>query len=108
MENNSKNESVGKKIGKGLGRFFVGLLMLIILLAINLLVIGIAIFEFISIDMDTPIALIVGIVLSLIYAAVVYLIPYLRSMKNTCRWWAWCAIGDAIWWGYLLISNALF
>jgi len=103
-----KEESTGKAIAKGTGKFFVALLMLIILLAINLFVIGIAVVEFIEFDMDTPMALTVGIVLSLIYAAVIFIIPYLRHMKNTCRWWAWLAIGDAIWWGYLLISGGGF
>jgi uncharacterized BrkB/YihY/UPF0761 family membrane protein len=111
MENNVENikkDFFGKKLGKGTGKFFVGLLMLLILIAINLLVIGIAVFEFFETDIDTPVALTVGIVLSLIYAIVVFVIPYLRSMKNTCRWWAWLAIGDAIWWGYLLISGGGF
>lgn len=111
MENNienNKKDSFGKKLGKGTGKFFVGLIMFLIIIAINLLVIGIAVFEFIELDMDTPIALTVGIVLSVIYAIVVFAIPYLRSMKNSCRWWAWLAIGDAIWWGYLLISGGGF
>lgn len=111
MENNTENtkkDSSGKTIGKGALKFLVGLIMFLILLAINLLVLGIAVFEFIESDMDTPIALTIGIVLSLVYAIVVYAIPYLRSMKNTCRWWAWLAIGDAIWWGYLLITGGGF
>lgn len=104
MEKKEKN-SIGKNVAKGTGKFLVGLIMFLILLAINIVVIGVGVFEFINLDMDTPVALAIGIALSLIYAIVVYAIPYLRSMKNTCRWWAWLAIGDAIWWAYLLISG---
>ena len=105
---NEKGKKIGKRIASGAGKFFVGLMMFLILIAINLLVIGIAVFEFFEFNIDTPVALTIGIVLSLIYAAVVFIIPYLRSMKNSCRWWAWCAIGDAIWWAYLLITSGGF
>ena len=54
--------------------------------------------------MDTPVALTMGIVLSLIYAIVVFLIPYLRKM-STVKWFAICALGDAAWWAYLLFTN---
>lgn len=98
------NDSLGKKAAKGLGKFFVGLLMFIILVAITLFVMGVAVFEFLDSDMDTPVALTTGIVLSVIYAIVVFVIPYLRKM-GTVKWFAICALGDAAWWAYLLFTN---
>ena len=38
------NDSLGKKATKSLGKFFVGLLMFIILVAITLFVMGVAVF----------------------------------------------------------------
>jgi uncharacterized membrane protein len=99
-----ENESIGKKAAKGVVKFFVGLLMFLILIAITFFVCGVAVFEFMSSDINTPFALIIGVILSLIYAAVVFVIPYLRKM-GTMRWFAICALGDAIWWIYLLIAG---
>ena len=98
------NDSSGKKAAKGLGRFFVGLFMFIILTAITVFVLGVSVFEFITSDMDTPVALTLGIVLSLIYAIIVFIIPYLRKI-GTVKWFAFLALGDAAWWAYLLFTN---
>jgi len=106
MKNETSNlDSTGKKIGKGIAKFFVALLMFIILIGITLFVVGVAIAEFINSDMDTPVALTLGIILSVIYAIVVFAVPYLRKMKNSCRWFAILALGDAAWWAYLLITG---
>ena len=98
------NDSLGTKAAKGLGKFFVGLLMFIILVAITLFVLGAAVFEFIESDMDTPVALGLGIGLSVVYAIIVFVIPYLRKI-GTVKWFAICALGDAAWWAYLLFTN---
>ena len=98
------HDSLGKKAAKGLGNFFVGMLMFIVLLAITLFVMGVAVFEFLDSNMDTPVALTIGIVLSLIYAIIVFVIPYFRAM-GTVKWFAICALGDAAWWAYLLLTN---
>jgi len=98
------NDSLGKKATKGIRNFFVGLLMFIILVAITLFVMGVAVFEFINSNMETPVALRLGICLSVIYAIIVFVIPYLRKM-NSVKWFAICALGDAAWWAYLLFTN---
>ena len=98
------NESLEKKAAKGVGKFFVGLLMFIILLAITIFVMGAAVFEFFHSNIDTPVALGLGIALSLVYAIIVFVIPYLRKM-GTVKWFAICALGDAAWWAYLLFTK---
>lgn len=99
----SSDESLGKKAAKGIGKFFIGLLMFIILAAITVLVLGIAVFEFIYTDLDTPVALGIGIGLSVLYAIIVFAIPYLRKM-GIVKWWAILALGDTAWWTYLLFT----
>lgn len=98
------NDSLGKKTAKGLRKFFVGLVMFIILVAITFFVMAVAFFEFLNLNMGTPLALTIGIVLSVIYAIVVFVIPYLRKMR-TVKWFAICALVDAAWWAYLLFTN---
>ena len=65
---------------------------------------GVSVFEFINSDMDTPVALGLGIALSLVYAIIIFIIPYLRKIGSV-KWFAYIAIGDAIWWAYLLFTN---
>jgi uncharacterized membrane protein len=103
-KNMASDVSIGKRAARGTVKFFVGLLMLIILIAITVLVLGMAVFEFIESDIDTPVALGVGIGLSVVYAIVVFAIPYLRKM-SIVKWWAILALLDAAWWAYLLITN---
>ena len=44
---------------------------------------------------------VLGIVLSVIFAILVFLIPYYR--RNVyIRWLAWLALGDAAWWTYVM------
>jgi len=98
------NESLGKKAGNSITKFFVSLLMFIILIAITVFVMGVAVLEFINFDMDTPMALGLGVGLSLIYAVIIYAIPYLRNMSSV-KWFAICALGGALWWAYLLLTH---
>lgn len=100
----SSNDTITQKASKGFTKFLVGLLMFIILVAISLFVMGVAIFEFLDSNIDTPVALTLGIILSVIYAIIVYIIPYLRKIGSV-RWFALCALGDAAWWIYLLATN---
>ena len=100
----SNKETLGKQAASGLLRFIVGLIMFLILAGITFLVMGAAVFEFIHMNMKTPAALTLGIVASLIYALIVYLIPYLRKI-GTVRWFAYCALMDAAWWAYLLFTE---
>lgn len=96
--------SITKSTAKGIGRFISGLIMFLILVGITFVVLGVAVFEFIHLDMEAKGALTIGIVLSIIYALLVFIIPYFRK-SPTVRWFAYCALGDAIWWIYLLISG---
>lgn len=100
----STAESLGSKAASGIGKFFIGILMFIILVAITIFVMGAAVFELINSSMDTPVALGLGIALSVIYAIVIFTIPYLRKI-GTVKWFAICAIGDAVCWAYLLFTN---
>lgn len=100
----STNDTIAQKASKGIIKFLVALLMFIILVAISLFVMGVAVFEFLDSNIDTPVALTLGVILSVLYAIVVYIIPYLRKISSV-RWFAFCALGDAAWWIYLLVTN---
>jgi hypothetical protein len=100
----SSDESLGKKAASGFAKFLVALVMFIILVAITVFVLGVAVFEFINSNIATPKALITGIVLSVIYAVIVFVVPYLRKIDSV-KWFAFCALGDAAWWAYLLITD---
>ncbi len=79
------------------------ILFLLVALLINVLVFGIAVFQFINWNIETSTALTVGIVLSVIYAIVVYASPSLRK-NSYIRWLGFLAVADAAWWIYLLIG----
>ena len=100
----SSEESLGKKAAGGFARFLVALVMFIVLVAITIFVLGVAVFEFIDSNIKTPKALITGIVLSLLYAIIIFVVPYLRKIDSV-KWFAFCALGDAAWWAYLLITD---
>ena len=100
----SSTDSIGKTAAKGFTKFLVALAMFIVLLAITLLVLGTAVFDFLNFDLKAKRALILGIVLSIIYGLVVFIIPYFRK-SGTIRWFGICAFGDAAWWAYLLITD---
>ena len=99
----SENVSLNEKKSNGVVKFFVGFFMLLIAIAINVLVIGMGIFEFINSDMDTPVTLAIGVALSVVYALIIFVIPYLRRM-GFVKSLAFLALGDAAWWIYLLIA----
>ncbi len=100
----SANDSSAKKGPSGFAKFITALVMFLIILIINAFVIGVAIVEALNLKMKTPVALTLGIVLSLAYALIIYIIPYLRRIKSV-NWFAYCALGDAAWWAYLLFTN---
>lgn len=94
--------SVAKGAGSGLLKFIVGLICYLVAIAINVMVVLVALGTF---DGDT--ALIIGIVASIIFALLIYIVPYLRNMKGV-RWLAWLAVCDAAYWIYTLITGGLF
>lgn len=94
MENNKENT---KRPG-----FLAGLIMFIILVLIDIVVIGVSIADFIHLDLEANTALIIGIVLSVIYALVVFLTKLRKN--STIKYFGWLAVANVIWWGYLLIA----
>ncbi len=46
---------------------------------------------------------VVGIILSLVFALIIFLTPYLRR-ASYLKWLGWLAIGDAIWWAYCMVG----
>lgn len=47
---------------------------------------------------------VLGIGLSVIFALLVFIIPYFRR-NGYIRWLAWLALGDAAWWTYTMIAG---
>ena len=45
-----------------------------------------------------------GIGLSVIFALLVFIIPYFRR-NGYIRWLAWAALGDAAWWTYTIFAG---
>lgn len=83
--------------------FWAALIMFILLVLIDIVVIGVSIADFIDLDIESNTALIIGIILSVVYALVVFLS---RLRKNsTIKWFGWLAIANVLWWGYLLIAG---
>lgn len=47
---------------------------------------------------------ILGIVLSILFALLIFMIPYFRR-NGYIRWLAWISLGDAAWWIYTMITG---
>ena len=45
-----------------------------------------------------------GIGLSVVFALLVFIIPYFRR-NGYIRWLAWAALGDAAWWTYTMFAG---
>ena len=74
-ENKITAGSVAKGAGKGFSKFIVGLICYLVAVAINLLVVLVAIGTW-----DGDSALIIGIVASVVFALLIFIIPFLRHM----------------------------
>ena len=46
----------------------------------------------------------VGIAISVIFAILVFMIPYLRR-NSFIRWLAWLSLADAAWWTYTMFAG---
>lgn len=97
----SKEEKT-KKEASGFSKVITILIMFILLAAITIFVFGVAVLEVLNLNIETPIALVSGIILSVVYAIIVYAIPYLKGI-GLVKWFAICALFDAAWWIYLLV-----
>ncbi len=51
-----------------------------------------------------PVLYALGIGLCLVFALITFLIPYLRKKRSITRRCGIIAIGDALWWAYLMIK----
>lgn len=47
---------------------------------------------------------ILGIGLSVVFALLIFIIPYFRR-NGYIRWLAWVALGDAAWWTYTMFAG---
>jgi len=102
QENKITADSNTNSSAKGIKKFIVGLICYLVAIAINALVVLVTIGTW-----DDIIALIIGIATSVVFALLIFIIPFLRKMKSV-RWLAWLALGDAAWWIYLLVSGGIF
>ena len=87
----TKNDSLGKKVARGAGNFFLGLLMAVIALGINFIMFFGAFID----PFDDEIFWIFGAT-SVLYAIICFAVPALRRISYV-RWLAYLAIVDAIW-----------
>lgn len=101
-ENKITAGSVAKSAGKGFLKFIVGLICYLIAIAINVMVALVAFGTW-----NDVAALFIGVVASIIFALLIFIIPFLRHMKSV-KWLAWLALGDAVYWICLLVSGGLF
>lgn len=68
------------------------------LLAVAVLLISVALIVF-GLMSGNPGIELVGIGLSVVFALLIFIIPYFRRNRYI-RWLAWAALGDAAWWAY--------
>ena len=73
------------------------------LLAVVVALISIALVVFGAISGNQGLE-ILGIGLSVIFALLVFMIPYFRR-NGYIRWLAWLALGDAAWWTYTMFAG---
>lgn len=53
---------------------------------------------------DNPGVELLGIGLSVVFALLIFIIPYFRRNRYI-RWLAWLALGDAAWWAYTMFAG---
>lgn len=109
-ENKLHGEAEEEKmsVGGGVLRFFVSLLWVLLTLAVSALAFyammagaGASLLGF----EDGKILCFVAIGLCLLITVLTFIIPYLRKKGSLTRWCGVVALGDAIWWIYLTLTN---
>jgi len=73
------------------------------LLAVVVLLISISLVIFGAMSGNQGLELL-GIGLSVVFALLVFIIPYFRR-NGYIRWLAWAALGDAAWWAYTIFAK---
>lgn len=95
-------------------RFIITLLWFVIAVVINVVALGlgaVGIFRDLlaalqtGIFQDSRVLEISGIILSGIYALVTFIVPYLRRKGTFTRWFGIVAVGDVLWYIYLILFN---
>ncbi len=108
--NTTKKQESQTSIGGHLLRFFISLIWVIVSVGIGmagvLFMMGGTIASFFGSDSSVALYA-MGIGLSLVFALVTFLVPYLRKKGSMTRWCGWLAFCDAAWWIYLLISESM-
>ncbi len=91
------SEQKGKKAAGCLSEFIFYLLAV----AVGLISIALVVFGAISGNQGLEV---LGIGLSVVFALLVFIIPYFRR-NGYIRWLAWLALGDAAWWTYTMFAG---
>ena len=91
------SEKKEKKAAGCLSEFIFFLLAV----AVGLISIALVVFGAISGNQGLEV---LGIGLSVIFALLVFIIPYFRR-NGSIRWLAWLALGDAAWWTYTMFAG---
>ena len=91
------SEKKGKKAAGCLSEFIFFLLAVVV----GLISIALVVFGAISGNQGLEV---LGIGLSVIFALLVFIIPYFRR-NGYIRWLAWLALGDAAWWIYTMFAG---
>ena len=91
------SEQKEKKAAGCLSEFIFYLLAV----AVWLISIALVVFGAMSDNQDIEI---LGIGLSVVFAILVFIIPYFRR-NGYIRWLAWLALGDAAWWTYTMFAG---
>ena len=91
------SEQKEKKAAGCLSEFIFYLLAV----AVGLISIALVVFGAISGNQGLEV---LGIGLSVVFALLVFIIPYFRR-NGYIRWLAWLALGDAAWWTYTMFAG---
>lgn len=91
------SEQKEKKAAGSLSEFIFYLLAV----AVGLISIALVVFGAISGNQGLEV---LGIGLSVVFALLVFIIPYFRR-NGYIRWLAWLALGDAAWWTYTMFAG---
>ena len=105
LQGKSKEEKTS--FGAKVLRFFVSLIWVLLAVTISLVgaaaMVGGALANIFNIEGSKEFYTF-GIGISIIFALITFLIPYLRKKGSTTRWCGILAICDALWWAYLMIT----
>lgn len=101
-ETNEKETFLG-----GILRFIVTFIWFVVVFVVTfcacLVTVGADFAKILNLDESGPLY-VIGIGTCILIALITFLIPYLRKKGTMTRWLGVCALGDAAWWTYLMIT----